>query len=44
LTGIATAAYNLTKLSRQQVAQVAEITELHCYNRYFWQKRYATPE
>jgi hypothetical protein len=43
LTGIATVAYNLPKWPRPQVARVAEITELHCCNRYFWQKKYARP-
>jgi hypothetical protein len=33
----------VTQLRQPQLTQVAEITELNCYNRYFFQERYATP-
>jgi hypothetical protein len=31
------------KLRLPKLAQVSEISELNCYNRYFWQKKYAHP-
>jgi hypothetical protein len=34
---------NPTGVMCRSVAQVSEISELNCYNRYFWQKKYAHP-
>jgi hypothetical protein len=31
------------KLRLPKLAQVSEISQLKCYNRYFWQKKYAHP-
>jgi hypothetical protein len=33
----------VTLSRRPQITQVAEITELNCYNHYFVEERYATP-
>jgi hypothetical protein len=33
----------VSQLRQPQFTQVAEITELNCYNRYFLEERYAIP-